>query len=203
MTDKRDDVPAETRLMRPVLGRLTERERKFVEAFVGEAAGNATHAARIAGYGGGKDGHGWRARGAQVRGRARVRGAIDALQREVAAIQREADDRIRKEKLEEIARKRAEQLIGPVMLIVELQRWWAAIVMGELEGFDGGQRLAAARDLARSLGAFVHENEVPPPPQVNDGEAPRVRVQFLYVDNGRGPRADVIDAPALPSGEHS
>jgi phage terminase small subunit len=32
--------------------RLTEKQRRFVEAYMGEAAGNATEAARMAGYGG-------------------------------------------------------------------------------------------------------------------------------------------------------
>ena len=183
---------------------LSERERAFVDAYVGEAAGSAGRAAELAGYSGHAESNAWRVRGSELLNRARVREAIEAKRKEVAAIQREIDERVRKENLEEFARKRSEQIIGPTMSIAELQRWWASVVCGELEGFDGSQRIAAARDLARSLGAFVHENEIPPPPQLADGgDTPRVQVSFVYVDNGRGPRADVIDATALPSGEQS
>jgi phage terminase small subunit len=35
-----------------MLGKLTEKQRRFVEAYMGEAAGNGTQAARLAGYAG-------------------------------------------------------------------------------------------------------------------------------------------------------
>jgi len=36
-------------------GRLTEKQRAFVEAYMGEAEGNATRAAELAGYQGGEN----------------------------------------------------------------------------------------------------------------------------------------------------
>lgn len=44
-------APVEEDVADPLLG-LNLRERKFVEAYLGEAAGNATRAARLAGYSG-------------------------------------------------------------------------------------------------------------------------------------------------------
>lgn len=174
---------------------LSDRERRFVDAYVGEAAGNGREAARIAGYSGTPENHNWNARGSELLDRARVREAIDARRKELAALQREADEIARKEKLDELVKARAEQILGPVPTIAELQRFWAAVAFGEIQGPDWTHRMQASDKLARSLGAFVHENETPPVPQVNDGDQPRVQVVFAYVDNGRGPRAPIDALP--------
>lgn len=58
---------------------LTERQRRFVEAYVGEAQGNATHAARLAGYAG--DENALAVAGAKLVRNAKVAEAVEEARR--------------------------------------------------------------------------------------------------------------------------
>ena len=56
--------------------RLTVKQRRFVDAYLGEAMGNVTKAAEIAGYSNGSTGHGWACAGSGVMKNLVVRAAI-------------------------------------------------------------------------------------------------------------------------------
>ena len=57
---------------------LRERQRRFVDAYVGQAAGNATRAARIAGYG--RTEGAVRVTATRLLTKANIRASIDAIQ---------------------------------------------------------------------------------------------------------------------------
>src|SRR5690606_13108777 len=113
---------------------LTEREHRFVRAYVGEAAGNGTEAARLAGYQGSNKALGVTA--VRLLGRASVQQAI-------AQLRQQAD-------------RRAAMTLG------ELQERWARILRGEersAKTLAMRDRLKASELLARSMGAFVERRE--------------------------------------------
>ena len=65
--------------------RLTVKQRRFVDAYLGEAMGNVTKAAEIAGYSNGLTGHGWACAGSGVMKNLVVRAAIADAAMEASA----------------------------------------------------------------------------------------------------------------------
>lgn len=112
---------------------LTEKQRRFVEAYMGEAAGNATEAARIAGYTG------------------------DDVTLRVTAHENLTKPNIR-EAIE--SRIDADPLVATRF---DRQRFWSRVMAGkELDGDKPAQmrdRLKASELLARSQGDFVERVE--------------------------------------------
>lgn len=112
-------------------GRLTEKQRRFVEAYMGEADGNATEAARIAGYSGDE-------------AALAVRGSENVRKRKIRIAIRE---RVKKDPL--IATRK------------ERQHFWTKVMHGELEGEDPtlNERLRASKLLGKSQADFVERHE--------------------------------------------
>lgn len=112
---------------------LTEKQRRFVEAFMGQAAGNATEAARLAGYDGDDDS--LRAIASQNLTKLNIREAIES--------------RIDSDPL--------------VATRFDRQRFWSRVMAGkEMDGDKPAQmkdRLKASELLARSHGDFVERVE--------------------------------------------
>lgn len=111
------------------MARLTEKQRKFVEAYMGDAEGNATEAARLAGYSGDEDA-------------LAVRGA----------------ENVRKRKIREAIRER-QQKDPLVASRKERQSFWTAVMRGEEGDPDTKDRLTAAKMLGKSQGDFVERHE--------------------------------------------
>jgi len=113
---------------------LTEKQRRFVEAYMGAAAGNATEAARLAGYEG--DDSTIRAIASQNLTKLNIREAIES--------------RIDSDPL--------------VATRFDRQRFWTRVMLGkELDGEEPPamrDRLKAASDLAKAQGDFVERVEV-------------------------------------------
>lgn len=124
---------------------LTEKQRRFVEAYMGEAAGNATEAARRAGYKG--KGNALEAVGSRMTAHPAVKAAIEE-------------------------RQRGDPLIATRE---ERQRFWTSVARGEpqMQLIDGRgvmrepslrDRLLAAQHLAKASGDFVerikHEGSI-------------------------------------------
>lgn len=113
---------------------LSEREHRFVRAYVGPAAGNGTEAARLAGYKGSPKAMGVTA----VRLLARA-----SVQQAIARLRQQADRQA-------------------AMTLAELQERWARIFAGAEPGSGKlamRDRLKASELLARSMGAFVERRE--------------------------------------------
>lgn len=180
----------------------TPQEVAFVDALLGEAADNATLAAKLAGYSGGKDGRGWKTHGTRLRARPRVVELVKKRRAEIAAIDEEATKRSRNAEIDEIVARRAKLTLGPIANAAQLQALWTAIAFGEVEGASITERLRATELLGRAHGMFVHDNELPPPQPLpsGDGDGPRVTVQILVIDNGRGPAPP---AKPLSAGEEN
>ena len=111
---------------------LSERERRFVEAYMGQAAGNGTEAARLAGYKG--NDNVCHVQAARLLRKATVRAAIDAR---VAA-----DPQI----MDRTAR----------------QRLWSEVTQGRGPYADAPlrDRLRASELLGKSQGDFIERHEV-------------------------------------------
>ena len=110
--------------------RLTEKQRKFVEAFQGAAACNATEAARLAGYSGSD-----------------------------SALGKQGFDNLRNPKIvEALAKTAAEDPL--VLERVDLQRFWTRVVLDqEGVDTEMKDRLRASEMLAKSQGMFVNRVE--------------------------------------------
>lgn len=180
---------------------LSDRERKFVQALIGEAAGNATQAARIAGFGnGGKNGHAWQQRGHELLKRPRVRAEYERQLELVAQMQREAEELVRRQTLAKIAKERAEQLVGPISTAIDLQRWWTRVYLGEIEGVTMADRMRASELLGKALGVFNHPVRL----NLNLGEVDDDELLNEYLrareERSREER-DAIDVEALPAGD--
>jgi hypothetical protein len=118
--------------------KLTEKERRFCEAFMGAAAGNATKAARLAGYSS-RSSDSLRRTASDLLTKPHIRAAID--------------DRIASD--------------PAVAERTRLQRLWTAVAMGDREfesralgRFEMRDRLRASELLAKSQGLFVDRHEV-------------------------------------------
>lgn len=129
---------------------LSERERRFVEAYLGAAAGNGAEAVRLAGY---------RARPDNAK---RIAYELMRSRRVRDALERLADE-------DPLTMRR-----------VELRRWWTACVRGEsVEGtpappldLSARDRLRASELLARSSGMLIDRHALSAP----DGGPVRVEV---------------------------
>jgi len=110
-------------------GRLTEKQRAFVEAYMGEAAGNATEAARIAGYSGGD-----------------------------STLSSVGSDNLRKPKIRQAIRDRVttDPLVADRR---ERQAFWTAVMRGEEGDPSTKDRMTAAKLLGKSQGDFVEHHE--------------------------------------------
>lgn len=140
---------------------LTEKQRRFVEAYTGPAQGNGTRAAALAGYSG--DEKALSVAAARALGNARVRDAIA----EMTAVVRKA----------------------AIMTAEERQTWLTAVVNGEVPDsvlVDGvpmeaparlKDRLTAAEQLSKMQGSYTEKREVH-----HDGAT----VTLYVPDNGRG-----------------
>lgn len=118
---------------------LTEKQRRFVEAYMGVARGNATEAARLAGYSGGDNALG--VRGSELLRNSKVMRAI-------------------------AERTKSDPL---VLGREELQQFWSRVLTAkELDAGDEPamkERLRASELLARSQGVFVDRVEVEDGPE--------------------------------------
>ena len=124
---------------------LTEKQRRFVEAYMGAAAGNATEAARLAGYAASDD-------------------------NSLASI---GNENLRKLAIREAINKRVDS--DPLVATrFDRQRFWTRVMLGtELDGDEPPamrDRLKAASDLARAQGDFIDRVEHSGP----DGKAIQV-----------------------------
>lgn len=109
--------------------RLTEKQRKFVEAYLGEAEGNATRAAELAGYKGDEN-----------------------------TLSTVGSENIRKPKIRKAIRERVESdpLVADRK---ERQAFWTAVLRGEEGDATLKDRLTAAKMLGKSQGDFVERHE--------------------------------------------
>lgn len=139
---------------------LNEKQRRFVEAYMGPARGNGTEAARLAGY----------SEGSAGRTAARLLDGSTELGRRVRAA---IDGRIAKD--------------PAVMDREQLQRFWTRVARGdETEAGESGEqparmadRLKASEMLARSQGVFLQRVE-------HSGEVETgLQVQLVLPDSGR------------------
>jgi|SRR5690554_820481 len=112
---------------------LTEKQRRFVEAYMGAAAGNATEAARLAGYGGDEN-----------------------------TLSQTGHQNLRNPKISEAINERVDS-DPLVMTRFDRQRFWSRVVQGkELDGEDPAQmrdRLKASELLAKAQGDFIERVE--------------------------------------------
>lgn len=139
---------------------LTEKQRRFVEAYTGPAQGNATAAARAAGYSG--DDRALAVRGAET---VRNRKVADAIAEMTAAVRKAA-----------------------IMTAEERQTWLTSVVNGEVPDsvlVDGvpmeapaklKDRLTASEQLSKMQGSYTEKREV---------EHTGAVVQVYLPDNGR------------------
>lgn len=139
---------------------LTEKQRRFVEAYTGPAKGNATAAARMAGYSG--DDRALAVRGAET---VRNRKVVDAIAALTASLRQAA-----------------------IMTAEERQTWLTRVVQGEVPDVvmvDGvpmeaparlKERLTASEQLSKMQGSYIEKREVK-----HDG----AQVTFYVPDNGR------------------
>lgn len=115
------------------MSKLTEKQRRFVEAYMGDAAANATEAARLAGYKG--DDNTLRSIGSENLTKPNIQAAIE-------------------ERIEEDPR---------VMSRERLTRWLSDVVEGKvLDAGDEAalrERLKAAEQLAKIMGLHVKKVE--------------------------------------------
>jgi phage terminase small subunit len=113
--------------------KLTEKQRRFVEAYMGQAKGNATEAARLAGYSGNEN-----------------------------ALSQRGFELVRNSKVSQAIEERR-QACPLVMSREQLQEFWSRVALGqELDGDDVAamrDRLKASELLARTQGAFVEKVE--------------------------------------------
>lgn len=130
---------------RPARGRqpprpLSERERRWVEAFMGEAAGNATKAARLAGY----------------RGNA-------------ATLATQGRRLLRKAQIQEAIKLRVAE-DPAIATRQERQAFWTRVMLGrdEFKKARLADRLKAAELLGKSQGDFIekHEHRFPRAPSL-------------------------------------
>ncbi len=134
--------PALTPDQRAALDVLTERRRRFVLAFIGEAAGNATEAARIAGYAHPDP------EGARLLGTDRVRAAVEAM--------RAPAERASIATIEELRAMWSEWArSGAMEATIDGER-----VSTPLEPRD---RMKASELLGKSLGGFLERRELSGP----------------------------------------
>ena len=107
--------------------KLTEKERRFVEAFMGEAAGNATLAHKLAGYNGTDGTH--RAEASKLLAKPNIAAAV-------------------------LERQQGDPLIATRE---ERQRFWTAILRGDMaeDGFDTKDRLKASELLGKASGDYL------------------------------------------------
>ena len=109
---------------------LTLKQRLFVEAYTGEARGNATQAARLAGY----------------RGNDKTLAQV-------------GKENLRKPTIANAIKPRLEDLVGTVVLgRVELQSLWTKWALDE--SATKNERVRATELLARSQGLFIEKREV-------------------------------------------
>lgn len=110
-------------------GRLTEKQRQFVEAYMGEAGGNGTEAARLAGYSGTEN-----------------------------TLAQVAHTNIRKPKIQAAIRERVQQdpLVADRR---ERQAFWTKILRGEEDEASIKDRLQASKLLGKSQADFVERHE--------------------------------------------
>jgi phage terminase small subunit len=113
--------------------KLTEKQRRFVEAYMGQAAGNATEAARLAGY----------------KGNDITLGAVGA-------------ENLKKPQIIEALKERVDDC-PLIMSRKELQEFWTRVAKGEeLDGKDlpvMRDRLKASEMLGKSQAVFVDKVE--------------------------------------------
>ena len=148
-----------------VAEKLTEKQRRFVEAYMGEAAGNATEAARVAGYSGNDN----------------TLSTVGATNIRKAAIQKAIDERV--------------DATPGIMTRRERQLWWTQVALGEIStrrvvlDADGepreidepakmSDRIKATELLGKSQADFVDRHE-----HTGKGGGP---VQFIVETSGDG-----------------
>jgi len=124
--------------------RLTSKQQRFVDAYCGEAMGNATEAARIAGY----------------RGGARTWARVGSVNIRNCNINNEIENRTKK------VRSKA------IMTAEERQEWLTSVIQGRvLDGaLHDGQpveappklkdRISAADQLSKMQGSFISKHEI-------------------------------------------
>lgn len=115
--------------------RLTSKQQRFVDAFTGPALGNATEAARMAGYRGGE--RACSARGAECLANELVKAAIEER---TAAVRSEA-----------------------VMSSYERQVWLTKVMRGETDGDSKPgwrERLSACDQLNKMQGSYTEKREI-------------------------------------------
>jgi phage terminase small subunit len=110
-------------------GRLTEKQRAFVEAYMGEAEGNATEAARMAGYSGNDN----------------TLSTVGAENLRKPKIRAEIRDRVDSDPL--VASRQ------------ERQAFWTAVMRGEEGDADLSDRMQASKLLGKSQADFVERRE--------------------------------------------
>lgn len=117
--------------MAAIVEKLTEKQRRFVEAYMGEAAGNATEAARLAGY----------------KGNAKTLGAVGAENLAKPGIQQAIDKRVDADP--KIATRE------------ERQRFWTSVMNGDPEHgiLEMRDRLKASELLGKTQADFVERHE--------------------------------------------
>lgn len=112
------------------MAKLTEKQRRWVEAYQGAAAGNATEAARLAGY----------------KGNDKTLGQVGAENLKKPVILEALEERAKNDPL--VADRE------------RLQQFWTSVMLGHQDpGAELKDRLKASELLAKSQGLFVHRVE--------------------------------------------
>lgn len=133
-------------------------ERAFVDAYVGEAAGNGALAARMAGYS--DRGDACKVRATNLLARNRVQTLLAARREEREQLEREAAELARSTKLAGLVKAREDALMGGVLTVHQRRLLWSAIAMGEIEGTTVADRIRASELLAKADGDFNHVRRV-------------------------------------------
>lgn len=136
----------------------TPMERAFVDAYVGEAAGNGALAARMAGYSDRADA--CKVRAAVLLGRERVQVLLETQRAEREQLEREAAELARSDKLAKLVKAREDALTGGVLTTHQRRLLWSAIAMGEIEGTTVADRIRASELLGKADGDFNHVRRV-------------------------------------------
>lgn len=108
---------------------LSERERRFVDAYMGEAQGNATKAARLAGY---------------SQKNARQQGARLLTKADIKA---------------EVVQRQSAATSSAIATATELQEWWSKVCRGQESESRMLDRLKASELLGKAKGIFIDKQE--------------------------------------------